>query len=797
MENLIGRTLNHYRITDLLGEGGMCAVYKGFDITLQRNVAIKVMHTQYSRRTDLRERFLQEARSAARLKHPSIVQVYDFGQEGAMLYIVMEYIAGDNLQQLLSKLKEQGNWIGLAEGIEMVKLVSRAVDYAHRNGVLHRDIKPSNVMIVPEATGSLDYRPVLTDLGLARLLEGEGLTREGESMGTPAYMSPEQALGEETDARSDVYSLGILLYELAVGRVPFPANSISQAIRYHTKEELPKPSLFRPEIDADVERVIVKALEKAPGERFSGAEALALALDGLDVEKIHAASETVINLVIPDQTLVGGGPEEIDGKMFAEKPDVSEDQIQVLSKDRLKSMLSVRGRIMTIGRTSENDIFIMDEKVSRQHARIEYDDGGYYIVDMGSSNGTFLANTRITSDVRVKWNEDQIVQVGDTWLHLIRARVPFRVEQTIVSMTSVGLMTQYQESIADYLGPSIMDEFGTVADVSEDHIQVLKKDGRKDLVLVMGTGMTIGRTDESEIVIEDGKISRKHARIEYDGREYYVVDLDSLNGTFLANNRLLPGVREKWNPDKVLRVGDTVLHLVRTGMRTEVDVSGPILTDVMLTEATIEAAGGQVTAILKPDRVNVETGGSTWVSLLILNEGSLVNHFTVQPVGIPPEWVTVPRQEVHLMPGEKEELKIRVHPPSRPDSRAGEHPLGFRTTCVSTKESADVAGTLIIEPYYQFRVNLRPQRVTSIGRGDFTLGIFNQCNAELTLGFYGEDPEGTCNYLFNPPQIVVPAGQDRSVEVCVQSSMHISQGSTQSHQFNITVSAKESYDLTL
>jgi len=241
MKELIGQSLDRYQIVSLLGEGGMGAVFKARDITLQRDVAVKIMHPQFARRPDFRERFLQEARTAARLDHPGIVQVFDFGQARSHLYIVMEFIPGDNLRQMLQGLSSTNQWIVLAEAIQIVQQVSLALDYAHQQGVLHRDIKPDNVMLKPKPTDALPYRPVITDLGLAKLHEGGVMTVEGTSMGTPAYMSPEQAMGQATDARSDVYSLGILLYELAVGQLPFPVKTITEAIRYHTKEPPPPP----------------------------------------------------------------------------------------------------------------------------------------------------------------------------------------------------------------------------------------------------------------------------------------------------------------------------------------------------------------------------------------------------------------------------------------------------------------------------------------------------------------------------------------------------------------------------
>jgi serine/threonine protein kinase len=190
MTELVGRTIGRYKICKLLGEGGMGAVFRAHDPTLQRDVAVKVLYPHLARQPGLQERFLQEARAAARLDHPGIVKVFDSGREQSLLYIVMEYVAGANLRQSLDDLRAQGDWISMTEAVELVRRVSLALDHAHRHGVLHRDVKPGNIIIKPEESGNLPSQPVLTDLGLAKLLEGQPLTRQGTSMGTPAYMSP-------------------------------------------------------------------------------------------------------------------------------------------------------------------------------------------------------------------------------------------------------------------------------------------------------------------------------------------------------------------------------------------------------------------------------------------------------------------------------------------------------------------------------------------------------------------------------------------------------------------------------
>jgi serine/threonine-protein kinase len=267
-DDLLGATFGHCVIRSVLGQGGMACVYRGYQMNLDRDVAIKVLPAQYAADKDFVERFKSEARAMARLSHPNIVTVHDAGQERGRLYIVMAYIPNGTLKDRMGKPLDP------RDVARCVKEVASALAYAHERGIVHRDVKPANVLI------DADGRAILSDFGIAKVLaSSSGLTRHGAGVGTPEYMSPEQCRGDYVDTRADIYALGVLIYEMLTGHTPFEADNYTALAHAHIYEPVPPPSRLNPRISPAVQAVILKALAKAPSDRFQTATDLALALD--------------------------------------------------------------------------------------------------------------------------------------------------------------------------------------------------------------------------------------------------------------------------------------------------------------------------------------------------------------------------------------------------------------------------------------------------------------------------------------------------------------------------------------
>jgi eukaryotic-like serine/threonine-protein kinase len=278
-----------YELEEVVGQGGMSTVYKAHDSLLERNVALKVLHEQYNEDEDFVERFKREARSVAQLQHPNIVTVIDRGEEDGSQYIVFEFIDGENLKELVVR---KGR-LEVREALEIAHEIALALAFAHENGLIHRDVKPQNVLL------NGDGRAKVTDFGIARSLDVEhGVTQTGTILGTSNYIAPEQASGQPVDAHTDVYSLGIVLYEMLTGEVPFPGESFVAIAMKHIQEPSPNVLDVRGDVPLRVASMVDRALEKDPGHRFPTMDAFAAEI-GASLAELDRGEDGAVTMVVP------------------------------------------------------------------------------------------------------------------------------------------------------------------------------------------------------------------------------------------------------------------------------------------------------------------------------------------------------------------------------------------------------------------------------------------------------------------------------------------------------------------
>jgi len=258
---MIGNMVGSYKITDKIGEGGMGAVFRGIDVMLEREVAIKMLRPELSRQPNIVERFRSEAVTLAKLNHPNIATLYSFLRQGDDFFMVMEFVRGETLDNVI----RNSGAMACDSATGLLCQALEGIDHAHRMGIIHRDIKPANIMLTESGTLKV------MDFGIARVLGTARMTKQGNIVGTIEYMSPEQVRGQETDARSDIYSLGILLYEMLTGRVPFASDSEYDLMKMQIEDAPAPPRVFAADISQAIEQAIMRSLAKKPDARFQSA----------------------------------------------------------------------------------------------------------------------------------------------------------------------------------------------------------------------------------------------------------------------------------------------------------------------------------------------------------------------------------------------------------------------------------------------------------------------------------------------------------------------------------------------
>jgi serine/threonine protein kinase len=387
-----GAYIGPYRVLEQLGQGGMATVFKAYHTALDRCVALKVLHPVFLEDKNFLARFEREAKLIARLEHVHIVPVYDFSNHEGQPYLVMKFIEGETLKARLAH-----GPLSAHETLEIVVAVGSALSYAHRQGILHRDIKPANIII------DKDSSIYLADFGLARIAETGGSTLTGDMIvGTPQYISPEQAMGiSNLDEGTDIYSFGVMLYEMVVGRVPFDADTPFTVIQDQIYAALPLPSVINPQVSFELEYILLKALAKQRSDRYATVKDLVEAFR----EVWPATDELVPRMVVP--VLIGVDLPTIIGILNPRNALLKTTDGQVFPLDR---------GICTIGRQGEQkkvesdiDVTALDtgKLASRRHAMVQLRDGSFYLSDLGSTNGTYLNGEKI------KPQETRILKAGD------------------------------------------------------------------------------------------------------------------------------------------------------------------------------------------------------------------------------------------------------------------------------------------------------------------------------------------------------------------------------------------------
>lgn len=443
-----GTIISHYRIENLIGSGGMGTVYKAFDLNLERHVALKLMHPQIASVREFRERLKNEAKAAANLDHPSIVQIYNFNEtEDGNLFVAMEYLRDGSLREHLQRTRSRGAFLDIALALQITIEIAEALDYAHHvegRAIIHRDVKPGNIILKrlerSEKAGFAPFRAVLTDFGLVQVINSARITNMGITMGTPLYMSPEQCEGLDLDGRSDLYSLGVVFYEMLAGRPPFNFSSLSQAISAHVRERYPNPVRdYRPDVPPLLEALVAQALEKEPEKRFQSGKAMADALRAAFFSISDTPTRFWHSQPLEETGTLALSPPDEQTELVIRSLDV-DGHVHVIDRYPL------RDAIYKIGRKDDNSIVLGDDAVSRHHAQLEHTPAGWIIRARSSVNGTFLNGRRLRPDEPMILKPGEPIRMGpyELWINTPQTPIAEPEPGEAVTFSPAEPYTEYE-----------------------------------------------------------------------------------------------------------------------------------------------------------------------------------------------------------------------------------------------------------------------------------------------------------------------------------------------------------------
>lgn len=558
-DKLIGKIIDNFEIQDVIGQGGMGIVYRAYHPALELNAAVKVMKPELALQPGFYERFLQEARTVARLEHPNIVDVINFGrykeQNYESFYLMMDYVQGPSMRQLLKENKEG---LPIWDVVQIGWQIADVLVYSHTAGVLHRDLKPDNILISHSIRPNRPYRVVVTDFGLVKLGQGSLLeTQEGISLGTPAYMSPEQCRGDDVDGRADIFALGIMLYEAATGKRPYPVRNIFDAVKYHSSGNYVSPQDLNAAVPNELVEIIGAMLEPELENRLASA---AEATD--ELQEIMATISQVATTLYPtsqvqkrvaeEELQEASAGEQGESSTPTQAPAVSKAEnlqfyVQVTYQGNVEDKVYPLGsKPLIVGRLPTSDIALDrpgQRYVSKRHCEILVRNDRILIRDLGSTNGTVLGDQALQSNVFREWSSEDEVFLGPFTLSLVTD-----VDLQGVPSPPVGSQIEANTHMTVTMVRSAIKLSCPNAVPSR-------------LPLSAQFPIVIGRAVDSDMVLDHPHVSKQHCRIQLGNNGVEVVDMRSTNGTFMGDQRLPPHTPVPWRDSPTIRIGKFFISL--------------------------------------------------------------------------------------------------------------------------------------------------------------------------------------------------------------------------------------------
>lgn len=783
MSDLINQTIGNYQIEALLGSGGMGQVFRAHHIHLERPAALKLMHDHLAHDPGFQARFRQEARAIAALQHPHIIEVYDFGQQDNRFYLAMECMPGSSLRALLHQYaRSQQPW-PIILGLTLVRQAAEALVYAHIQGMVHRDIKPGNLLLkqVLDAP-SQSYTLKISDFGLAHMAEQTLLTAGGGAVGTPAYMSPEQCQGIEIDGRSDLYALGIVLYEVTTGYLPFAAKTLSEAVHQHVHVAPTPPRDVYPDLLPSVEAIILRCLAKRPADRYATARDLISALNAVLYDPPQTLLEAVMHpSLTPVQPPTGGTPPPnttiSGGTGSVPRLQVVDTQGQILQAVEL----SRSG--LTIGRLAKNTVVLDDDMVSREHARVDWDGQQVTVTDLNSRNGSRLGATHLTPRTEQPWSWQEVLRIGPFWLRL-ESPQPAVLDAVAVVLHDPEPVTAVQH---------------TPADMASD------KDSTRIGIVLEPTTLTLdaGQPAVVEVTLANFGRTVDHFTLEVEGVPARWIERPTAPLCLNPGDQTTTRIQVQVPPDPDIQAGDYPVT-VRVYSRADPTDTGAARAtwtvhsfseqtpDVTPPPARVqqgEAGSARPGIFLDPITLNILFDQPAEVAVTLANLGHIVDQVMLEVEGVPFSWIQLPAEAARLNPREQTTVHLRVQVPQVPASLAGEYEVMMRAR--SHKEPAQVGAARAlwrVPPFIRQTLAIDPHEARAGRVSDYTLTIRNMGNIPTTYHLQAGDTNRALTYQFDQDEGTLEPGQVTTVALQVSAGGHWV-GGDRSYTFHVQLHA--------
>jgi eukaryotic-like serine/threonine-protein kinase len=680
---LEGQLISRYRLTQLLGKGGMGTVYQAEDETLNRQVAIKIIHPSLMNQPQFHARFLQEAQMMANLDHPSVIRIYDFNSQDEWLYMVMELMSAGSLSAYEANWADKKKAVPLNEALHLIAQVAEALAYAHQRGIIHRDIKPDNVLLKkldqPEKPGQPALRAVVTDFGLAKLQNENVLQTEPSLLlGTLPYVSPEQLEGKMVDGRSDIYSLGIVLYKVVTGRLPFDVRTPAEAIKQHRHGQPQPAGLIRPDVSIAVEAIINKALAKDPRSRYQTGTEMAAALRQAADQLSNRSHQTQI-APLPDAAAIPAvaAPPISEPPPSAPPPAPPQpaDQLIIIGEDERTRRQSLQQDSFTIGRTPANDIVLFEDSVSSRHARLQRSDNGWQVVDLQSTNGTFLGNKELAPHVPHPWPPGEKLSIG-----------PFTLlwQTAVFTPTDAPPAHEPARPVFIQAPEPVVEEQPALPSIAElTHLGSIRLEPMA-VSLKPGTQTTV----QAHMYNESSRVD--HFTVFVEGLPAAWVKITEPTVQLMPNKETT--FRFLLQPPEQTALAKTYPYRLILRSVSDGRIEGHAFGNV-----TVEPAP-RFTVTLKPPKIKNQ--GNCWVS--VRNNGNEAESFTIMAQE-DEEAVDFDQmvQRVSVEAGREERVSFRLKPVKRPltGNAKKAHPFRFRVSSAAGESNAQ-SGQLEVSPRF-------------------------------------------------------------------------------------------------